>query len=66
MYGFFLLALVVNGWASQYPALLVASVSLPTADAWIARLVERRRTSAWARSEGGPARATASVTVQER
>jgi hypothetical protein len=43
MHGFFLVALVVNGWANQYPVLLVTSVVLLMADVWVARLVDLRR-----------------------
>jgi Carotenoid biosynthesis protein len=46
MHGFFLLALVVMGLASQLPMLLVASVTLLAADVWLYLLVEQRRSEA--------------------
>jgi hypothetical protein len=53
MHGFFLLALVVNGWAAEFPVLLVTSVVLFAADVAISRLVDQRRTAAAARTVGG-------------
>lgn len=46
MHGFFLLALVVMGLASQQPMLLVASVTLFAVDVWLYLLVEQRRSEA--------------------
>jgi len=41
--GFFLLALLVMGFATQLPVLLITSVVLISADVWLSRLVNQRR-----------------------
>ena len=46
MYGFFLLAMLVMGIASQLPVLLVTSVVLFGADVWLSRVVDERRVAA--------------------
>jgi len=62
MHGFFLLALVLMGYAAQLPVLLVTSVVLFGADVWVARLVESRRTV----GAGPPAPALAPVHAPAR
>jgi hypothetical protein len=51
MHGFFLVALVLMGLATQLPVLLVTSVALLMADIWVARLVDQRRDEAAADRE---------------
>jgi hypothetical protein len=55
MHGFFLVALLVMGLATQLPVLLVTSVALLLADVGVARLVDqRRRQAAAAPATDGP------------
>jgi len=44
--GFFLLALLIMGFATQLPVLLIVSVALTTVDVWLSRLIDQRRAAA--------------------
>jgi hypothetical protein len=44
--GFFLLALLIMGFAAQLPVLLITSVALTTVDVWLSRLIDERRAAA--------------------
>jgi len=44
--GFFLVALVIMGFATQLPVLLITSVVLISADVWLSRLIDQRRAAA--------------------
>ena len=66
MHGFFLLALVVMGLASQLPMLLVASVTLFAADVWLFRLVEQRRSEATVPTLEGTALAPIPARISRR
>ena len=43
---FFLLALLIMGFATQLPVLLIVSVALTTVDVWLSRLIDQRRAAA--------------------
>ncbi|HEX9738616.1 MAG TPA: carotenoid biosynthesis protein [Candidatus Limnocylindria bacterium] len=44
--GFFLIALLIMGFATQLPVLLIVSVALTTVDVWLSRLIDQRRAAA--------------------
>jgi hypothetical protein len=63
MHGFFLVALLVMGIATELPMLLVTSVGLLAADVWVSRLVDHRRDEAAAAAARAPDAALATVTA---